>query len=142
MYTITQDTLYIRACSYSTLVKEVSEEYSFNGNVLSCILNNSCVYYGSSFKGRVQGSSSLLGGKYKLPIIINEKNCLIFFPLYIKMEVIWINFNMINNLEKVDNLIVINFKNGLKLDLNISYTIINNQLLKCSRLWWVYLSRK
>ena len=58
------------------------------------------------------------------------------------MEVIWINFNMINNLEKVDNLIVINFKNGLKLDLNISYTIINNQLLKCSRLWWVYLSRK
>ena len=47
---------------------------------VSNIIDYSCAYYGSSFKGRLCGSKNALGSKYKLPIIIEESREMIFFP--------------------------------------------------------------
>ena len=44
------------------------------------IIDESCRYFGSSYKGRNDGAKIMLGMNYKLPILIEEFNNLIFFP--------------------------------------------------------------
>ena len=37
-------------------------------NSAKSIIENSCLYYGSSYKGRVESSSNILDSNYKVPI--------------------------------------------------------------------------
>lgn len=141
MYRVSNKTLFIEYSYQDTYVKEVNCDYSFRGNLINNILSSSCIYYGSSLKGRIMGSKSLLGSKYRLPIIISERNNIIFFPLKDGNGILWINFNMIEVSDKIGNGIKIVFKGGYTKLLNVSFTTFNNQLLKCSRLWLVYLNR-
>jgi len=109
------------------------------------ILNNSCKYYGSSFEGRVSASDFLIGVKYKCPIIISETKKIIFFPTssYRQKECIWLNYEAISKyyVNKNNNLIV-ELHNNLKIELNLSARIFNNQLLKSSRLDSILKSKK
>ena len=73
--------------------------------------------------------------------MISEKNNIIFFPIKEEKSYYWLNFNKVQNYEKSQNGIVVLFKNGEKKCFNITPTKFNNQLLKCSRLWLVYLTR-
>lgn len=143
MYIITKDTLYIYYDGFNTIIKELDKVLKFYGNVEKEILNKSCIYYGSSLNGRIKGSKSLINSKYKLPIIISEKNNIIFFPIkgLNKNELYWFNFNLIKDYKKENNLIKILFSNEEIKNLNLSFTIFNNQIYKCSRLWLNYLTR-
>ena len=126
MFKINNNTLFMEFNGENTIVHEEDNQLKFVGNLLNSILNFSCIYYGSSLKGRIMGSKNILGGCYKLPIMISEKNNIIFFPI---------------NYEKSQNGIVVLFKNGEKKCFSITPAKFNNQLLKCSRLWLVYLTR-
>lgn len=136
---ISGKTLIIYYDSFNTVMINTDGKIIINGNFIRSILNKSCIFYGSSLNGRLKGSKDLLKCRYKLPIIISESNRLIFFPVN---KYFWINFNMIESFEKKENHTIITFKNGYKRSIFVSYRVVNNQMLKCSRLWLEYLERK
>lgn len=132
-------TLIIYYDNFNTVMINTDGKIIINGNFIRSLLNKSCIFYGSSLNGRLKGSKDLLKCRYKLPIIISESNRLIFFPVN---KYFWINFNMIESFEKKENHTIITFKNGYKRSIFVSYRVVNNQMLKCSRLWLEYLERK
>lgn len=132
-------TLIIYYNNFNTVMINTDGKIIINGNFIRSILNKSCIFYGSSLNGRLKGSKDLLKCRYKLSIIISESNRLIFFPVN---KYFWINFNMIESFEKKENHTIITFKNGYKRSIFVSYRVVNNQMLKCSRLWLEYLERK
>lgn len=136
---ISGKTLIIYYNNFNTVMINTDGKIIINGNFIRSILNKSCIFYGSSLNGRLKGSKYLLKCRYKLPIIISESNRLIFFPVN---KYFWINFNMIESFEKKENHTIITFKNGYKRSIFVSYRVVNNQMLKCSRLWLEYLERK
>ena len=136
---ISGKTLIICYDNFNTVMINTDGKIIINGNFIRSILNKSCIFYGSSLNGRLKGSKDLLKCRYKLPIIISESNRLIFFPVN---KYFWINFNMIESFEKKENHTIITFKNGYKRSIFVSYRVVNNQMLKCSRLWLEYLERK
>lgn len=80
-YIINDETLAIVMIDKKTcMVIEDRRELFIN---LSCrdVINNSCLYYGSSYEGRVEASRSLLGKEYKLPIIVSEFYDILLFPI-------------------------------------------------------------
>ncbi len=140
-YIIKNDTLYLRVNNESIYVKEINNEMILNENIIK-VLNNSCIYYGSSLKGRILGAKSLIKSKYKLPLIISEKNNLFFINIKDKNGYeYWLNFQYIKDYIYVDNLLKIFFEYDKSLLINCSWTIFNNQMLKCSRLYVVYSMR-
>ena len=81
MFKIDKEVLLIDYDGLNTTVETTHGDVIFKGNVLKTILNESCIKYGSSLNGRIKGSKYALNSKYKLPIIISEKEKLVFFPV-------------------------------------------------------------
>lgn len=110
-------------------------EYTINYNdSLIKLLDESCLYYGSSYKGRVKSSKKILNIKYKVPFMLN--NNLYFFPIgVINNDYALINYNNINNyyLNNFHKLVVI-FKNGDSILFDVSISSFERQMLRCSRL--------
>lgn len=109
------------------------------------IIDESCKFYGSSLKGRAEGTNYLIGIRYKCPILVSEKDLLIFFPTTSakKSDCSWINYNEIMAYQSInDDCVQIFFKNGKKLDLVVTNYIFTTQLLKSSRLDSVLKSKK
>ncbi|CDE50701.1 comK family protein [Firmicutes bacterium CAG:460] len=141
MFKISNNTLFMEFDGSNTLVMEADADYVFDGDVINTILDESCIYYGSSLNGRIKGSKNIIGSYYKLPVIVSERNNIVFFPLKKGNCWWWINFNSVKYFEKTSNGVLVSFKNELKKYISVSYTIFNNQMLKCSRLWLVYTTR-
>ena len=140
MFKIDKEVLLIDYDGLNTTVETTHGDVIFKGNVIKEILNESCINYGSSLNGRIKGSKYALKSKYKLPIIISEKEKLVFFPVKEMGREIWVNFDMIKELKRKNSGVVVCFKNGLSQEINVSYTVFNNQVLKASRLWIIFLS--
>lgn len=118
-------------------VVEAENEYYIPLNTFE-VIEHSCKYFGSSYLGRFQGSNSLIGIKYKTPIIIEETEDVIFFPTHSpkNKECMWISLSSIKKYypNNIPNSTIIEFKTNDKLELNVSYNVINNQILKATRL--------
>ena len=142
-YIINKNTYYLMYDNDKTVINELSTELIIPGNNLKDILENSCEYYGSSLQGRIIGARNLLKSCYKIPIIVSEKNNILFFPLRGKKngEFIWFNFGMIKSYEKDGEFVSIKFADGNVKKFMISYAILNNQILKCSRMLIIYMNR-
>ena len=140
-YIINNNTVYLKVKNEDVYVKEINNEITLRENILK-LLNNSCIYYGSSLKGRILGAKSLIKSKYKLPLIISEKNNLYFINIKDKNGYeYWFNFQYIKDYKYVDNLLKIFFIFDNFISINCSWTVFNNQMLKCSRLYVVYSMR-
>ena len=102
------------------------------------LMDSSCRYYGSTIGGRQKGTSSLTGITYKVPIIVQEENSIIFFPTTSPRlkKCCWVCLNNIESyyydFEKKTCVII--FDNSKKIELDISYCVLNNQILKSHRL--------
>ncbi len=140
MFKINKEVLLIDYDGLNTIVETINGDITFKGNVLKYILNESCIRYGSSLNGRIKGSKYALKSKYKLPIIISEKEKLLFFSVKEMGKEIWFNFDMIKEVKRVEKGVNIIFKNGFIKEMNVSYTVFNNQVLKASRLWIIFLT--
>ena len=117
--------------------KVIEKEYDYNiEKDAYSVMDESCEYYGSSYKGRLKASKSILNCSYKLPIIIEESTYLIFFPIKSSLEedCIWINLNKVKKVEKNRNKTDITFENNKKLVVDASKMSIDNQILRSSRL--------
>ncbi len=109
------------------------------------IVDRSCKHYGSSLEGRICGTKYILGIGYKSPIIISETKKIIFFPTESinSDNCAWINLSAIDKYsQKTKKETSINMVNGEKLDLKISYGILDRQILRASRLENLFLARK
>lgn len=100
------------------------------------IMDSSCKYYGSTFEGRQKGTTSLTGLTYKVPIIVSEENNIIFFPTSSPRlkDCAWISLNNINRYYDKKEKTLVEFLNQETVELPLSYNILNNQILKASRL--------
>ena len=116
-------------------VHELDEVYIVNKSV-TAIVDESCKFFGSSYKGRVDGSRKLLNMNYKLPIVIEEFYNLIFFPTCSPRfgHCIWISLNNISKYLKNDKNSLLIFKSDKELDLNISYYSLENQIFRATML--------
>lgn len=143
-YEITEDTCALIAINDScTKIVELDNEIILNTSTLK-ILDYSCKYYGSSYNGRKEGSISILKNIYKIPIIVEESRNIIFFPIssprYHNSTLI--SVRNIKSCRKIEKNTEITFKNGKKMIFKISYSSLQNQILRASYLEMIFLSRK
>lgn len=117
------------------IIEENSKELLFNKPFMS-IIDYNCKINGSTYHGRYQSSKLLVGKKEKLPIIIEEKNNIIFLPTksYRSDKCCWIAYNKIKDYYKSKNKTIIIFKNNEKLEIDISINMFETQLLKVLKL--------
>ncbi len=117
--------------SNNSKVYEEEDSYIVNQSSNSIIKRN-CEFYGSSYEGRCVGTKSLTGIKSKFPIIIEESRNIIFFPTTSSrtQQSCWIALNKIKKYNKKSYYSEIEFKNNRKLDLDISYYSLENQICR------------
>ena len=142
-YEITYDTQVIAPIDKCTSkVIETDGEYIINNTTLS-ILEYSCEYFGSSYEGRKEGTKKLLGITHKAPIIVEESKRIIFFPTKSPRTstCTWLSFNNIAEYDGDGKDSVIKFSCGKMLRLHISYGILDNQILRSTRLEAMLLRR-
>ena len=108
-------------------------------------MEDSCEYFGSTLEGRKKGTTKLTGLTHKVPIIVEESNSIIFFPTKSSRlnDCCWVSLNNLKNYYKSNDSIVLEFYDNQKVTLkNVSFGIINNQILRASRLDAVLRTRK
>ena len=137
-YIINANTLAIIPCDKNkSIVYEEDETFIINLRP-NIIVNKNCIINGSTLNGRQKSAEKMIGSSYKCPILISEKNNLIFFPTCSTRlrEVAWINMANVreahyNNLKEAT---IIVFQNGITVDIKASLNIINNQILRSMKL--------
>ena len=144
-YEINQDTV-----ALCPITKNVSRVIELNNEFIvskstTKIMEDSCEYFGSTLYGRMQGTKSLIGISHKAPIIVEETNEIIFFPTSSSRKednCFWLRLKYIEKYYKDGNKITVEFKNNLSLNLDLSYGILDNQILRATRLESVLRNRK
>ena len=123
---------------------EEKRDYYINDTSYS-IMEHSCRYFGCTYQGRLMGSKYILGTKYKVPIIVEESNNIIFFPTtdIENPQCMWISLNWFDRVEEDDDgNTYIYLKNGKKISTKISKNSIENQALKSIKLNFLISNRK
>ena len=135
-YEININTLALIGFENKTKVYE-NEKIFIVDKPVSKIIDDSCCFFGSSLSGRQKGTNDLIGVSYKCPIIVEESKNIIFFPTRSPRMVncSWISLNNIEDYySKMTNEVIIKFKNGQKITIPSTYGIIDNQVLRSTRL--------
>ena len=128
----------------TSLVLEDKERYIVDDKPFQ-IMEDSCRYFGSSYNGRKEGSKSILGAEYKVPIVVEDSSNLIVFPTTSPFadDCCWISLNRIYNIYKIDNYNTkIVFDNHEEIIIPCSFRSIENQISRASRLDLVLKNRK
>ena len=98
------------------------------------IINFNCKLHGSSYEGRLVGTSTLIGITYKAPISIDDN--MVFFPTSSPRlkDCSWINSYNVSTIYYDDksNTSKIKFVNDKHISFNVSLNILTNQLFKSS----------
>lgn len=107
------------------------------------IIDDSCKYFGSSYLGRHEGTKTLIGMKYKCPIVIEETRGIIFFPTSSPRfdNCCWISLKKVLKYKKEKGRTIIVFKNGYELPVAISVGSLENQILRSTLLESVLRNR-
>jgi len=119
----------------SSKIYEEEAEYVINKNS-NRIIDYNCKFYGSSYRGRCEGTKYLTGIKSKCPIIIEESRNIIFFPTSSvrKHDNAWINLNKIKKYHANYYGTIIKFSNEKELEIPISFYSIDNQYCRATLL--------
>mgnify|MGYP001026759736 FL=1 len=143
-YDINRDTVMIIPINdKKSRVIETNGDYIVDDNAYS-IMERSCLYFGSSYEGRLLSSKSILGSVYKAPIVIEESRSIIFFPVKssVVKQNIWISLNNLVSYNKHDKKTIITFKRDKQILLDIPYFSIDSQVLRSTLLESVIRRRK
>lgn len=142
-YEINNSTLALIALENKTKVIEEEREF-FIDKTPSNILEESCEYFGSSYLGRKIGTKNLIGITHKSPIIIEESREIIFFPTSSPRlnNCSWISLNNIKNFIKNNEKTKIIFDNQKEIIVDVSFGIMENQILRASLLESTLRKRK
>ena len=134
-YLINKDTLAIISYDDHSMVYEKDRKFEVKKNP-NAIIRANCYMNGSSYLGRLDGTKKLTGYSYKAPILIEDKNKTIFFPTSSPRlkNASWINLDNVKCAFKDKNKNKILFFNGISIDIDLSLNVINNQILRATRL--------
>lgn len=138
-YRVNDETLALIPNGYdSSQIIENNQNYIVNKTTFR-VIEDSCAYFGVNYKSRLEGALKFINTKYKVPIIIQETNRLIFFPITspTRGNTTWISFNNIENYYPCKNKrnTFVEFKNGFKMYFDISFYSFNQQYLKAAKLY-------
>lgn len=131
-YYINEDTLIlVPNTKGKTKIYDKEGVYNVNSNIMD-VVEKSCNYYGSSYNGRCTGSKTILNMNYKLPIIVDSVKEVILIPTSSpnNNNCNWLCLNNIEDYYKKGNKIVIEFTNKITYELENSYYIVENQILR------------
>ena len=104
---------------------------------LNEIISYNCYLYGSTLEGRQKGSGRLIGTQYKPPIILNEKANIVLIPTHSSRNnnCSWFNLSSILTYYPCGSRVsMLEFKNSKKIIINVSYSVLDKQVLKATRL--------
>lgn len=136
-YEVNSSTMAIIPISDTTSrVYEEEEQYIVNQSSNSIIREN-CRFFGSSYKGRCEGTKSMTGIKSKFPVIIEESREIIFFPTASSRNYqnSWFALSKIKMCTKTDMLnTTVLFKNNLLLPVDVSVYSFENQIVRATML--------
>lgn len=125
-------------------VYEVDGEYIVKMSTFS-IIKNSCLYFGSSYDGRREGTKSLIGVDMKVPIVIEDSKNIIFFPTSscINQSSIWISYQNLLKYSKFNEFsTVLYFRDNKSIKVDARYNMIDNQVIRCIKLDTLLTKRK
>lgn len=126
----------LEAGELATYVLDEKQEYIIPTTPTK-IIEQACRYYGSSLKGRVEGTKEISEIFYKPPIAINPSNGMFFFPTSSPRlkTCSWIAHSHILTLHPKEDqrTTEIVFKNGRKVIVPVSYGSITNQLQRTAQ---------
>ncbi|SFA79665.1 MULTISPECIES: competence protein ComK [unclassified Bacillus (in: firmicutes)] len=146
-YEINPFTMFIRPVTYGSKIYseivEVQDEFLSPFKPLD-IIENSCEYFGATFKGKKEGSTLLTGVTHKVPIVIDSMNHLYFFPTTSpnRPDCIWIAHDHVISHQRhnpTETLVV--FQNKKSYIFPISYNSFENQLMRTAFLRTKMLQR-
>ncbi len=144
-YEINVDTLVIIPIGKSkSKVYEYGGEFIVNQSSLK-IIENSCLFFGSSYDGRKEGTKSLIGIDMKVPIVIEDSRNIIFFPTSscIRESSIWISFQNLIKYTKYNELsTVLYFHDNVQIKVGCKYNLIDNQIVRCIKLEKTLINRR
>ena len=143
-YEINDGTYAIYANNQSgSKILEENETYEIEQNP-SRIIDYGCNYFGSSYKGRRDGSILILNSRYKVPIVIEDSQNMIFFPTGNKDDIhcSWIALNKVKSYAPCGKKTRVEFLNGKTLTFDVSFRSFQNQVLRASRLDSIITNRK
>ena len=139
-YIINEDVLCFTADtgkSNGTMVMEKNRKFTVE---LDCfkLLKKSCRWYGNSYNMQREFIIDKFNYYIKTPIIMSNSDKLLFFPTSspTSKECIWVCYNNVDRYAKDEykNYTKIYFKGGKILNINASYTTIDNQITRCIRI--------
>lgn len=119
----------------STCVLEEDGEYTVR-QAPSKLVDNACRYFGSSLKGRQDGTKEVCGITHKAPISIDPLSGMYFFPTYSPQspKCSWIAHSHIDEMHKATStLSEIIFKNGKRAMIEVSYGSLLNQVQRTAQ---------
>lgn len=128
----------------SSVIYEDEERYIIE-EIPFKIMEDSCRYFGSTYKGRKDGAKEILGAEYKVPIIVEDSTNLIVFPTTSPLaeDCVWISLKRVKKIEKIDfNNTKLIFDNNIELIVPCSYRTVENQISRASRLDLIMRNRK
>lgn len=144
-YEISKGTLAILPNDNDTsLIYEDDERYFVNQTPFQ-IMEESCKYFGSTYRGRKESAREILGAEYKVPVIVEDSDNLILFPTTSPKadDCVWISLKRVKSFEKIDSINTkIIFDNNKEIIVPTSYRTIENQISRASRLDLIMRSRK
>ncbi len=144
-YEINEGTLAVIAMEGNkSKILEDNNEYIIDNTPFK-IMDYSCKYFGSSYEGRKEGTKAILNVDYKVPIIVENSSNLIFFPTSspTATDCSWISLKDIKSFNEIEHIgTEITFYNDKKIIIPVSKRMIENQVLRASRLDLIIRNRK
>lgn len=127
---------------YSKVI-EVDYEYVVKAKPIE-IIDKSCRFFGSSLKGRREGTKEIMGVTHKAPIVIDPTNSIYFFPTTSpsRQQCSWISHSFVKQLiQSPFEETTIIFSNQKEIVLPISRGSLENQLYRTAQLRTILSSR-
>ncbi|RDW18508.1 competence protein [Oceanobacillus arenosus] len=117
----------------------------------SKVIDYACKFFGSSLKGRQEGTLDICGITHKAPVSVDPISGMYFFPTTSpkNLKCSWIAHSHIDQINKAgENSTEFVFKNGKKIKLQVSYGSMLNQVQRTAQYRYLldnrikYLQRK
>lgn len=116
-------------------VLEEEAEYAID-YAPSKMIDYACKFFGSSLRGRQEGTRNICGITHKAPISIDPSSGMYFFPTFspISPKCSWIAHSHIDQVNRITNQSTeVIFKNGKQVILEVSYGSLLNQVQRTAQ---------
>jgi|SRR5690625_3489356 len=119
----------------NSYVLEETKEY-FVHSAPTKVIDHACKFFGSSLKGRLEGTKDISRITHKAPVAIDPSSGMYFFPTASPTNVncSWISHSHVEYVKPLKNdKTELIFKNGNRIAINVSYGSILNQVQRTAQ---------